>query len=117
MDIVSSAKTDMFRMRTAHPRRSGYRRCLLPTSGWAVEHGSPGSADSGIGPATFPVTLADHFSDVWISSGRVQMLYVAVIPAARDAEKSAHRLDGIFVPILMDHSKFNPGLHLFSWLR
>ena len=59
------------------------------------------------------MALTDHIRDARVLPGPVQILYIAVITAAGDAEESAHNLNGILFPVLMDNSKLHAWPHFF----
>ena len=70
---------------------------------------SPASGSSAAGL----MALADHIRNVCVLPGPVQVLYIAVITAAGDAEETAHHLNGILFPVLMDNSKLHAWPHFF----
>ena len=59
------------------------------------------------------MALANHIRNVRVLPGRVQVLYIAVITVAGDAEETAHNLNGILFPVLMDNSKLHAWPHFF----
>ncbi len=69
-----------------------------------------------VSPTAGLTALADHIRNVCILPGSVQVLYIAVITTAGDAEETTHDLNRILLPVLMDHRKLHTWPRLFPSL-